>query len=184
MITRRKFFEGAAIGTGTLVLAPAAGTLTGCTISSSTLKSYLNTVLKCAEDILALSSSSDSWYADLVAAITALEGTESSWDGSTAVTAIVSALDTLEAVLAVIPVTSTYSVLIDLFVSVVEYILEHYVSSSTTKKVVVKSLASANPHRGRVPLKSPHFLQSQEGAYRGQWNDAVKALGLEDKYKV
>lgn len=180
---RRDFMKSAGIGGAVAIAAPTM-LATGCTISSSTLKTYLNTVLKALEDILALSSSGDSWYADLTAAITALEQTESSWSGSTAVEAIVSALDTAEAVLAVIPVTSTYSVLIDILVSAIDYILQTYVSSSLPKKLAVKSLAQANAHRGRVPLKSPHFMQSKVGAFEAQWNDAANGMGLAKKYRM
>lgn len=176
-MNRRSFMKDVATGGAVLAVAPAMLSMEGCTFSTSTLKSYLNTVLESAEKILALGSSTDSWYTTLSDAITALENTESSWNGSTAVTIVVSALDTLEAVLAVIPVTSAYSTLIDLLVSAIEVILTTFVKTSVTK-VKVKALAQANQHRGVVPLKDPHFMQSKVGAYKSQWNDLATGLGL------
>jgi hypothetical protein len=166
------FLKSAGIGSAAAFAAPSIISIEGC--DSSTLKSYLNVVLDSAEKILALSSSGDSWYQTLKDAIDALKGTEASWNGSTAVEAVVSALDTLEAILAVIPVTSTYSSLIDLLVSAVEMILTTFVKTSTTS-VKMMALTKANPHRGRVPLKNPHFLQSKVGAFKSQWNDIVAA---------
>ena len=181
-MNRRSFLKSAGIGSVAVVAAPAVLSMEGCTISSSTLKSYLNTVLESAQKILGLSSSSDSWYADLKAAITALEATESNWDGSTAVSVVVSALDAVEAVLAVIPVTSTYSALIDLLVSAIEMILTTFVKTSATP-VKMKALVQGNAHRGRVPLKDPHFMQSKVGAYKSQWNQLASDLG-ESKAKL
>jgi len=181
-MNRRMFLKTASIGGAAALAAPGVVSMTGCTVSSSTLKSYLNTVLESAEKILALGSSTDSWYADLSAAITALEATESNWDGSTAVSVVMSALDTLEAVLAVIPATSTYSALIDLLVSAIELILTTFVKTSIVK-VQTKALAVSNPHRGRVPLKDPHFLQSKVGAYKAQWNSLATDIG-ESKAKL
>ena len=176
-MNRRSFLKTSGIGGAALMAAPALLSMEGCTFSASTLKSYLNIVLESAKKILGLSSSTDSWYITLSDAITALENTESSWDGSTAVSAVVSALDTVEAVLAVIPVTSAYSTLIDLLVSAIELILTTFVKSSAAP-VKLKALAQKNEHRGIVPLKDPHFLQSKVGAYKSQWNDLAAGLGL------
>lgn len=167
---RRMFLKSSGIGSAAALTFPSLLAVEGCDLA--TLKSYLNTVLTSAEKILAISSSGDSWYQTLVDAITALKNTEASWDGSTAVTAVVSALDTLEAVLAVIPVTSAYSTLIDLLVSAIELVLTTFVKTSATP-VKMMALAQANPHRGRVPLKNPHFLQSKVGAFKDQWNGIV-----------
>lgn len=169
----RRFFLKTSIPTGVMVAgAPSLLTMEGC--DSATLKSYLNTVLDAAEKILALSSSTESWYTTLTKAIAALKATESSWSGSTAVAAIISALDTLEAVLAVIPLTSGYSVLIDLLVSVIDTILTTFVSA-TAPAAIPKAMAMANAHRGRIPLKKPHLFQSKVGAFKQQWNELVSA---------
>lgn len=180
-MNRRKFLMSSGIGGVAVLASPSLLGVEGC--DASTLKSYLNAVLDSAEKILALSSSSDSWYTTLVDAITSLKATESNWDGSTAVDVVVSALDTLEAVLAVIPVTSGYSALIALLVSAIEMILTTFVKTSVTT-VKVKMLAQANPYRGVVPLKNPHFLQSKVGAYKAQWNNLANGLGILDKVKL
>jgi uncharacterized membrane protein len=183
-MNRRSFLQAATVGGCGIAFVPLAG-IEGCTITASTLKSYLNTVLQSAENILALSSSSDSWYTTLSNAIKALEATESNWNGSTAVSVVVSALDTLEAVLAVIPVTAAYSSLIDILVSAIEVILTTFVKSSIAAlPVEMKALTSANSHRGRVPLQNPHFMQSKVGAYKQQWNEVVKGIGLDKKYQL
>ncbi len=173
-MNRRNFMKSASLGGAASILVPSLLAVEGC--DSSTLKSYLNVILKSAESILALSSSTDSWYTTLTNAITALENTESDWNGSTAVSAVVSALDTVEAVLAVIPITSAYSALIDLLVTAIDTILTTFVSTSSIP-AKVQSLAQANPHRGRVPLKKAHVLQSKVGAYRSQWNELATSLG-------
>lgn len=173
-MNRRNFMMTASIGGVAALAGPSLLALEGC--DSTTLKSYLNAVLDSAEKILALSSSTDSWYADLSAAITALEATESDWSGTTAVAAVISALDTVEAILAVIPVTSAYSPLIDLLVTAIDTILTTFVSTSAIP-AKIKCLAQANPHRGRVPLKNPHFMQGKVGAYEEQWDDLATDLG-------
>lgn len=169
-MNRRNFMKTSVVAGAITVAGPALIGIEGC--DSVTLRSYLNTVLESAKKILALSFSSDSWYVDLIAAISALEATETNWNGSTAVSAVISALDTLEAVLAVIPLTSTYTTLIDLLVSVIETILTTFVSA-TKPAAVPKAMAMANPHRGRMVLKKPHFMQSKIGAFKQQWNDIV-----------
>jgi hypothetical protein len=174
-MNRRNFMKSASFGGAAALVGPSLLTMEGCDIS--TLKSYLNVVLESAEKILALSASTDTWYTDLTAAITALEATESNWSGTTAVAAVISALDTVEAVLAVIPVTEVYSPLIDLLVSAIETILTTFVSKTAPARIP-KAMAIANPHRGRVPLCDPHFLQSKVGAYKNQWDGLATDLGL------
>jgi hypothetical protein len=56
-------------------------------------------------------------------------------------------------------------------------ILTTFVKTSTTP-VKVKALAQGNLHRGVVPLKDPHFMQSKVGAYKSQWNGLATNLGL------
>ncbi len=171
-MNRRKFLKTSALAGALTMASPVFVSLEGC--DAATLKSYLNTVLDSAEKILGLSSSTDSWYTELTNAIAALESTETNWNGNTAVAAIISALDTLEAVLAVIPITATFSPLIDLLVTVIETILTTFVST-TQQTAVPKAIHLANLHRGRVLLKKPHFLQSEVGAYKSQWNEIVNA---------
>jgi hypothetical protein len=180
-MNRRMFLKSSGIA-GVAVVGPASLlTVEGC--STATLKSYLNAVLDSAEKILALSSSTDSWFITLSNAIAALKATEANWDASTAVSAVISALDTLEAILAVIPVTSAYSNLIDLLVSVIETILTTFVKTNKVS-VKVNALAQGNPHRGRVPLRDTHFLQSKVGAYKSQWNEIAADIGVLDKAKL
>jgi hypothetical protein len=173
-MNRRMFLKSSGIAAAVVGGPASLLTMEGC--STDTLKSYLNVVLDSAEKILALSSSTESWFTTLSNAIAALKSTEASWDASTAVSAVISALDTLEAVLAVIPVTSTYTALIDLLVSAIETILTTFVKTGKMS-VAVKAMAQANPHRGRVPLKSPHLLQSKVGAYKSQWNQLAEDIG-------
>lgn len=181
-LSRRSFLGCIPAGVCSLAalsVLPATAVLTTATTGcdSATLKSYLNAALESAEKILALSSSSDSWYSTLTSAVSALEATESAWSASTATTAVISALDTVEAVLAVIPATETYSSLIALLVSAIEAILTTFVASSA-KPVHIRALASSNPYRGRVPLRQPRHFQTQVGAYRAQWNEIATGLGL------
>jgi hypothetical protein len=173
-MNRRNFMKSASFGGAAALVGPSLLTMEGC--DSSTLKSYLNVVLNSAKSILALGNSTDSWYTTLSNAITALENTESDWNGSTAVSVVVSALDSVEAVLATIPTTSAYSALIDLLTTAIDTILTTFVSTKSSS-VKVKSLAQANPHRGRVPLNKAHAFQSKVGAYKSQWNELATSLG-------
>jgi len=182
---RRNFLKVAVVGSAAVATGPAVLSLAGC--DSTTLKGYLNVVLNSAEKILAITSASDPWFETLSNAIAALQATEASWSGTTTTAAIVSALNALEAVLAVIPVTSQYSALIDLLVTAVETILTTFVKSSDVsplKATTMHSLQMANPHRGRVTLKSPHILQTKVGAYKSQWNGLVADLGLAQTVKL
>lgn len=172
-MNRRTFLKSS--GIASVIAVGPSSMLEGC--STDTLKSYLNVVLDSAEKILALTSSTDSWFVSLTNAIAALKATESSWNFSTAVSSIISALDTLEAVLAVVPVTENYTKLIDLLVSAIELILTTFVKTGKMS-VMVKAVSQNNPHRGAVPLRNPHFLQSKVGAYKSQWNEIAEDNGL------
>jgi hypothetical protein len=169
------FMKTSAIGGMAIVAAPSMLTMEGC--NTAQLEAYLNDVLDSAVKILALTSATDSWYKGLVAAIAALKATESGWSGATATADIISALDTVEAVMAAIPLTAVYSPLVDLAVTAIELILTTFVSTSNPV-ALPKALAMGNPHRGRVALRQPHFLQSRSGAYKSQWDDTAKGLGL------
>lgn len=170
MFTRRNFLKSSATA---IVALPFASTLmVGC--STPELEGYLNAVLQSAESILGLTSSTDSWYNQLVEAINALKATESTWSGATITAAIEAALNAVDAVLAVIPFTAQYSPLIDILTTAIETILSLFFPP--TPKAAFK--ATRNPHSGRVTLKTKGRLQSVSSAYKQQWNDTVVGLQL------
>lgn len=169
MINRRMFLKSSA--TAVIALPLSTTLLEGCTASE--LEGYLNTVLTAAQNILGLSSSADGWYTDLVDAIAALKATESSWNGTTVVSAVIAALNTVDAVLAVIPFTATFSPLIDLLTTAIETILTTFI---TTKSMALRM--TRNPHAGRTALKVPHIFQTKVGAFKTQWNDIVVGAQL------
>jgi ribonuclease BN (tRNA processing enzyme) len=35
-----------------------------------------------------------------------------------------------------------------------------------------------NPYKGATNLNKPHFLQTYQGAYKSQWNNEAKSIGL------
>ncbi len=170
-MNRRTFLKSSATSAAALALAPAL--LSGCTASE--VEQYLNTVLASGEAILGLTSSNDSWFADLQSAVAALKATEGTWSASTVTAVVVSALNTLDAILAVIPVTASFSPLIDVLTTAIETILTTFVAPTTSLTV---KLTASNPHRNKVALKRPHALQSKIGAYKAQWNDLVVGLQL------
>ena len=92
---------------------------------------------------------------------------------STARDIIIDALNTLEAVVAVIPFVAVYSPLIDVLVAGIEAIINYFNPPSVALKV-----ARNDPHRGRVQLIAPHFLQSHQAAFAAQWDTAAESAGL------
>jgi len=178
-MNRRNFLRASGSAGIALLATPLViGTL-GCT--EQEVVNYLNTVLAAAKSILSVTVQSDPWYQDLVAAISALEATEGTWNAKTISGIVISALNAIDAVLAVIPITAVYSPLIDIVTTAIETILTLFVpaamAASSYKGV-------RNPHRGRVALKKPGHFQSDVGAFKQQFNDAVVALQLPASAKI
>lgn len=169
-INRRKFLSGVSIlSASSLVTLP----LTGCSPEDVNI---LNTVLASAEAVLAVAEPGASWAASFASAVTALKNAETSWQGGSPVSIVISALNTLAAVSAAIPVTAVYSPLIDVLVAGIDAVLTALpVSTAATISRVGISNAAGNPHYGRASLRKPHFLQSHVGAYKTQWNDIVNS---------
>ena len=170
MQTRRIFLRRLIAATS-LAIASGATTVTiaGCSFS---VKGVLNVIISAVQGLLKVIPAS-ALATSLSNALNALVQAEATWTSGGAPAVIIDALNTLEAVVAVIPFTAAYSPLIDVLVAGVEAVINYFVPATAT--VTAKF---DNPHRGRVQLAQPHFLESHQAAIAKQWNDACDATGL------
>jgi hypothetical protein len=139
---------------------------------SFSVKGVLNVLIAAVQGLLKVIPQS-ALSTNLSNALAALVQAEATWTSGGAAAVIIDALNTLEAVVAVIPFTAVYSPLIDVLVAGIESIINYFNPSSVPLKGAV-----GDPHRGRIALVHPHFLQTQQGAAKVQWNDACDATGL------
>lgn len=169
MLNRRELIKyGVSGGVGILVM-PASLSLEGC--SAAEIENAINVVLQSGQAVLKVIDPAASWFSSLSNAIAALQQAESTWQAGGVVTIVVDALNTIETVLAVIPFFEPYAILIEVLVAGVEACLALLPSSAKSTKM----RATANPYRGVITLRKPHFLQTTAGAYKEQWNAAVKS---------
>lgn len=178
-MNRRKFLTKLASATA---IALAAGATTvmieGCSIN---IADAINAVLNSALAVLKVAEPGASWIGDLSGAITALQQAEATWQSGGAASIVVDALNTLEAVLAVIPATAVYSPLIDILVAAIETVMGAFGVSTQIKTMVSakRPAVVSSPHYGKAALNKPNFLHpTWTGAYKAQWNDKAKAIGL------
>ena len=174
---RRMFLKLSSSGIAVAVLTPSSFFLTGCSFN---VVGMLNTVLDSLSGILKVADPTASWYGTLQNAIQALKNAESGWSNGGAIAIVESALDTVSAVLAQIPVTAVYSPLIDVVVAGIEAILNYFSTQPQTQPAAnrLKAAYHQNLHFNRITLRKPHFLQTEQGAYRAQFNSLAKNLGL------
>jgi hypothetical protein len=152
-----------------ILSAPMIVPVTGCT--SSQIESAVNSVISGTESILKVVEPNAPYTAQLQSALNALVAAEASWKGGSPVSVIESALATVEAVTAVIPLTASYSPLIDVLVATIDAALALIPPSAAVSARVV----ATNPHIGRVTLAKPHLFQSRKAAIEEQWNAIVDA---------
>ena len=170
MLNRRLFLKLSTSGAAIAVLTPMTILETGCAFS---VTGVLNVIENAAQSILNHFGSGSPWATQLSAAITALQQAEANWKSGGAIAIVIDALNTIETVLAVIPLTATYSPLIDLIVSGAESIISYFAPASMA---AVK--ARNNQHYGRVTLTPPHAFQAYQGAFKEQFNKTAVGLGL------
>lgn len=166
----KKFFRNPLLASvlAVLCLSMVVLPIQGCT--DSQVVSEINTVLTEATNVLVVVSPNAPWVSQMQAAVTALKTAEASWQSGGAVQNVIDALNTLEAITAVIPLTATYSPLIDVLVAGIEAVL---VALPTSTKVSVRAV-TPNPHFGRVLIKH-RFAHSQTKEFKDAWNAAAKA---------
>jgi hypothetical protein len=176
-MNRRHFLKLSGTGAAVAVLTPLTVLETGCAFSVS---GTLSVIIEAVGGILSYVGGSLPWVADLQAALTALQTAEANWKAGSPAAIVIDALNTVEAVLAVIPLTAIYSPLIDIIVSGIEAVLNYFTPATTPPVTLTKprSTAQTNPHLGRIPLKQPHSLQTYQGAFKDQFNETAKGLGL------
>ena len=153
----------------TALSAVAILPIAGCAFS---VKGVLNVVISAVQGLLRVIPQS-ALTVNLANALAALEQAEATWETGGAAAIIIDALNTLEAVVAVIPFVAVYSPLIDVLVAGIEAIINYFNPPSVALKV-----ARNDPHRGRVQLIAPHFLQSHQAAFAAQWDTAAESAGL------
>lgn len=167
---RRSFLKMSGSGLAIAALTPTGLFMSGCSFS---VTGMVNTILNALEAILKVAEPNASWLPSLQSAITALETAEQSWQTTGTITVIEDALNTVAAVCAVIPLTEVYSPLIDVIVAGIEAVLNYFSPAG-----VATMKAVADPHLNRVVLKKPHAFQTYQGAFKDQFNETARGLGL------
>lgn len=162
---RRNFIRLSSLA-GVSMFFPA---LLGC--PGNTVRNILNTILDSTTAILRVAEPDAPWVADFVKAVNALKTAEASWSSGSPNAVLRDALDALMAVVAVIPLTAPYAPLIDILVAGIEAVISALGPQSGG--IASANATVMNPHSGRVVLKSS-ALQTKVGAYKQQWNEAVK----------
>jgi hypothetical protein len=147
---------------------------TACT--SNQVENNINAVLSAAQAVIKVAEPNASWVPQMSAAITALQQAETAWKGGSSITIVESALNTLASVTSVIPITATYSPLIDIIVAAVDMVLNTIQVNNPSVSVKAAVVLGPYNHHGRVVLAKPGlFHRSQASAIKAQWNKAVKA---------
>jgi len=173
MITRRDFTLTALKGATLTLLVPSMLMEEGCAVNA---KALLNTAIDSALAILKVADSNAQWLPSLSNAIAALQAAEAKWSNGSTVDIVLSAIDTLQAVLAVIPQTSIYSPLIAILVAALSAVISAMKPTAQTQRL--SAHLDWNPYKGQAKLRKPHLLQSAQGAYKAQWNNTAKRIGL------
>jgi hypothetical protein len=163
-MNRRVFLTAS---TSFAVASPLLLSVGGCT--TSTVVNEINVVLTEAANILVVAEPNATWVPQLQAAIAALKTAEASWTAGGTVTEVINALNTIEAITAVIPLTSTYSPLIDVLVAGIEAILA---ALPAQPSAAVKAVQ--NPHIGRVKIRHSLF-HSRVDEFKKAWNEAAES---------
>ena len=169
MLNRRELIKFGTVGGASILVIPATIALEGC--SASEIENAINVVLQSGQAVLKVIDPTASWFNSLADAIAALQQAESTWQAGGVVIIVSDALNTIEAVLAVIPFFEPYAILIEVLVAGIEACLALLPVSTKS----LKMRTTSNPYRGVATLRKPHFLQTTSGAYKEQWNSAVKS---------
>ena len=173
-ITRREF--GKRVGTGAAVLAfvasvPSMLVTTAC----ASTKALLNTVISAIQGLLRVAEPNAAWAATLGSVLAVLTDAVTKWEAGGPVATVIEVLNSIMNIVAAIPLTAKYSALIDVLITGIEAVLALFPATAMAE---VKVKAIPNPHKGRVNLRKPHWLQTEQGAFRGQWNDTADQIGL------
>jgi hypothetical protein len=169
-LERRQFLKFAITGGAVVAASPSVLLMEGCSFS---VVGMVNVVLSAVQKIAAAADPSASWLPALNSAIVALEQAEANWQNTGIVSVLEDALNTIVAVMAAIPFTEPYAALVGIVVAGVEAVINYFAPSASAK-----ARFAQNPYSNRVPLRKPHAFQSYQGAFRSQWNDTAKGLGL------
>lgn len=173
-MNRRMFLKASGTGAAVLALAPTT-LLTGCAFS---VTGMLNTILSTLNSILSVAEKNAPWLPGLQAAIAQLENAEATWKTGGASAIVIDALNTVEAVLAVVPLTTAYSPLIDVIVAGIEAII-NYFNPPAVQLTHARSTMGNNPHVGHVTLDKPGFRHpTYQGAFKAQYNSTAVGIGL------
>ena len=167
--SRRKFINGGSLAVLSLG-AVSTISLEGC--STSSVINEINVVLQEAAAVLAVAEPGAAWVGELQKAIAALMSAEQQWQTGSTVQLVIDALNTIVAITAVIPLTATYSPLIDILVAGIEAVLAA-LPASTSLKLAVEN----NPHVGRVKIQR-HWYHTPATDFRDTWNTTAKERGL------
>lgn len=172
MLNRRQFVTRSVT---LAVVAPLATTALleteGCNVN---VKALVNSLIASSLAIIKVASPNAPWLPALTSAVAALQQAEQAWANGGSIVILQDALATIEAVVAAIPQTVQYAPLIAVIVAGINSVL----AVIAPTPAVSAMMAKPNPYRGMVAIKKPHLFQTTAGAYRQQWNDTCKRIGL------
>ena len=167
MITRRQFSFGAAI-----VAAAPSVLITGCAFS---VTGMLSTIISALTGVLNYVAANSSWLPQVQQVLAKLQAELAAWQaGKGVVATLEQVLNDALPILALIPLTAAYAPLIGLIVAGVESIINYFGTASAKQAMYAQN----NPYQGMVKLNTPHFAQTWQGAFKSQFDETAKGLGL------
>ena len=150
----------------TLAILP----VTGCAFS---VTGMLSTIISALEGVLNYAAANAAWLPQVQQVLAKLQAELGQWQAGQGVWATLEeVLNDALPVLALIPLTAPFAPLIALIVAGIEAIVNYFAPKPAATKF------AENPYNGLVVLRHPHVLQTYQGAFRAQFNDAANGLGL------
>jgi hypothetical protein len=170
-MNRRNFITRSTTALALLTMA-ATFPLTACAFS---VTGMLSTIISALTGVLNYVAADATWLPAVQQVLAKLQTELAAWQSGTGVIATLEqVLNDALPILALIPLTAVYAPLIGLVVAGIESIINHFGTASAKRAMY----AANNPYQGMVKLKEPHFGQSWQGAFKSQFDDTAKGLGL------
>ena len=164
-----------------VLIVPVTLPMSGCTITSSQLKSDASALATALTSLSAVVSASDSSTASkLEVAAESLTALVNNWDTSTAQSTLNTIAAGVETTLANISSTSKYASLVTIAVAAIDVILANTSSSSVSARPAARPMSSVQVYnlgvyRSRSKTAITHrFGRSISGDFKAAWNKSIK----------
>lgn len=155
-----------------VTLIPPSLLLGGCTPQQ--IEGDLNAVLDAATNVLLVVSPNASWVTSFQNAVGALKTAEATWTAGGTKVVVTDALNAIMAVTAAIPISASFSPLIDVLVAGVETVMSFFPASTTATAQALNPHVTAHSH---VVIEHK-FMRSRANDFKATWNKTAISHGL------